>query len=56
MKVWVIWDRLYEHVMSVHSTEKGCVERIDELSKKRIKLHDLSICYDFEADEFEVED
>lgn len=59
MKVWVIWDRLYERVISVHSTEESALIKIDKLYNTpsiegEIRIEGSS--YGFEFDEFEVEE
>jgi hypothetical protein len=48
LKVFVVWHRTYEEVLSVHFTEAGAQEYIEKASRPED--------YDrFEYDEFEVE-
>jgi hypothetical protein len=34
VKVYVVWDPLYEEVISVHKTEEGAWARVEERNKK----------------------
>lgn len=55
MKVWVVYDPLYEEVVSVHSTQEGAHKRCDELDKKD-KYGQWRDSYTHTCDEYEVED
>lgn len=64
MKVYVIWDRLYEKVISAHSTEESALTRMNKENEKRARANqkehgwseDETYCYDFEYDDFELEE
>lgn len=61
MKVYVVWDRLYEKVISAHFTEQSALNRINERNQQRVDERKLpeseeDYCYDFEYDEFELDD
>lgn len=48
VKMWVVWHRIYEEVLSVHLTEKGAQDRMTDLENKESSGR-------FEYDEFEIE-
>ena len=52
--VWVVWDPLYEKVISVHKTEKGADKRCEKLNKKENRYQENT--YWYENAEFELED
>ena len=63
-KVFIIWDRQYEKVISAHSTEGSALTRMNKENEKRARANqkeygwsdDETYCYDFEYDEFELEE
>jgi len=52
--VWVIWDPLYEKVISVHKTEESTDKELAELNEKEKRNDDCA--YLFNADLFEIKD
>jgi len=63
MKVYVVWDRLYEKVVSAHLKEESALARMNKENQKRVDERKSEMpegeedyCYDFEYDEFELED
>ena len=54
--VWVVWDPLYERVISVHETEKGADNRCEKENKKDNRWDERGRAYLFECDEFELEE
>ena len=55
MKIFVVWDLLYEEVVSVHKTEEGAIQRCKEKDEKD-KHGETRDSYLHEYDEFELED
>ena len=52
MKVFVIWDPLCEHVMSVHRTEEGADKEANKLdAKEGRKIYYLHECEEFIVEE-----
>ena len=61
MKVYVIWDPLYEEVVSVHKAEAGAHKQLDEWDGKLPdkgggENRHSQETYWFEYDEFEVKE
>ena len=52
MKIFVVFDPLYERVISAHKTEKGAGDRCFNLNDKETRV----VHYLFEYDEYELED
>ena len=50
-KVWVVWDRLLEKVMSVHRSEESAQSQATYYSVERGRND-----FEFEWDEFDLED
>ena len=46
--IYIIYDPLYEKIVSVHKTEKGCLESIEALNKVRTK-DEYSYLYEYDA-------
>jgi len=56
VKVYVIYDQLYEKVIAVRSTEDSASKHINELNNQRMIEKNEKYCFDFDYDEFEVLD
>lgn len=56
MTVYVIWDRLLEHVICAHKTEEGARKHVGELNHERTEKDACEWCLDFDYDEFPLED
>ena len=56
MKVWVVYDPLYEKVMSVHKTERGADERRIELNDEDDRWEEKTCEYEYCYEELELED
>lgn len=58
--IFVVWDRLYERVVSTHRTEKGAVDKCRQENEKRGRENGwndpIDWPLDFEYDEFEIEE
>lgn len=55
LKVFTVWHKTYEYVISVHYTESGAKARIQEIIEES-EGSDREFGYDeFEYDEFKVE-
>ncbi len=54
MKIFIVWDPLYEEAISAHRTEKGAHKRMAEKDEKD-SCGNKRNCYWHEYDEFELE-
>lgn len=52
--VWIVWDPLYEKVMSAHKTEKAADKRCADLNEKDDRYKENT--YWYENEEFKLED
>lgn len=50
---WVIWDPLYEKVISVHKSEEGADKRCEQLNKEPERINSY---YLYENSEFKLEE
>jgi hypothetical protein len=54
LKVFVVWHRVYEDVLSVHFTEQGAQEYIEASADADTEKYGPNAIDRFEYDEFEV--
>jgi len=51
--IWIVWDPLYEKVISAHKSEMGADKKCEQLNKEPERINST---YLYENNEFELEE